>query len=160
MVIESLGGVKMHIPRKIYGKSDRVCIVCLVGKEPTCQCGRHKRRGFDPCMGKIPWRRAWQPTPVFLPWKSNGHMSLVCYSLWGCKELNTTEVTKHTCLVCNPDMHNFQLLKKSYFTASLRFFTLHQGYYFASEKIGNKRDLLMHMSRQNDVEIVVAVSRI
>ena len=33
------------------------------GKEPTCQCRRRKRRGFDPWVGKIPWRRAWQPTP-------------------------------------------------------------------------------------------------
>ena len=37
------------------------------GKEPTCQCRRHKRHGFDPCARKIPWRRAWQPTPVFMP---------------------------------------------------------------------------------------------
>ena len=35
------------------------------GKEPTCQCRRRKRWGFDPWVGKIPWRRAWQPTPVF-----------------------------------------------------------------------------------------------
>ena len=41
-----------------------------VSKEPTCQCKRHKRRGFDPWVGKIPWRRAWQPTPVFLPGES------------------------------------------------------------------------------------------
>ena len=39
------------------------------GKEPTCQC-RHKRLKFDPWVRKIPWRRAWQPTPVFLPGKS------------------------------------------------------------------------------------------
>ena len=37
------------------------------GKEPACQCRRHKRHGFHPWVGKIPWRRAWQPTPVFLP---------------------------------------------------------------------------------------------
>ena len=37
------------------------------GKEPTCQCRTCKRCGFDPWVGKIPWRRAWQPTPVFLP---------------------------------------------------------------------------------------------
>ena len=40
------------------------------GKEPTCQCKRHKRHGFDPWVGKIPWRWAWQPTPVFLPGES------------------------------------------------------------------------------------------
>ena len=40
------------------------------GKEHACQCRRHKRLGFDPLVGKIPWRRAWQPTPVFLPGES------------------------------------------------------------------------------------------
>ena len=34
------------------------------------QCRSHRRCGFDPCVGKIPWRRAWQPTPVFLPGES------------------------------------------------------------------------------------------
>ena len=37
------------------------------GEEPVCQCRRHKRWGFGAWVGKIPWRRAWQPTPVFLP---------------------------------------------------------------------------------------------
>ena len=37
------------------------------GKEPACQYRKHKRRGFDSWVGKIPWRRKWQPTPVFLP---------------------------------------------------------------------------------------------
>ena len=36
------------------------------GKEPACQCRGCKRRGFNPWVRKIPWRRAWQPTPVFL----------------------------------------------------------------------------------------------
>ena len=36
------------------------------GKEPACQCRRCKRLGLDPKVGKMPWRRAWQPTPVFL----------------------------------------------------------------------------------------------
>ena len=47
--------------------------------------------GFDPWVGKIPWRRKWQPTPVFLPGEFHGQRSLVGYSLWGHKELNTTE---------------------------------------------------------------------
>ena len=42
------------------------------GKERTCQCRRHRTCGFDPCVGKIPWRRAWQPTSVFLPGESHG----------------------------------------------------------------------------------------
>ena len=47
------------------------------GKEFTCQCRRHKRHGFDPWEGKIPWRRTWQPTPVFLSGKSQRQRSLV-----------------------------------------------------------------------------------
>ena len=46
------------------------------GKESTCRCRRHRRRGFDPCIGKISWRRKWQPTLVFLPGKFHGHRSL------------------------------------------------------------------------------------
>ena len=41
--------------------------------------------------GKIPWRKAWQPTAVFLPRESHGQRSLVGYSPWSCKELDTTE---------------------------------------------------------------------
>ena len=43
------------------------------GKESPCQCRRKcKRCGFDPWIGKILWRRAWQPTPIFLPGESHG----------------------------------------------------------------------------------------
>ena len=52
------------------------------------QCGRPR---FDPWVGKIPWRRKWQSTPVLLPGKSHGKRSLVGYSPWGRKELDTTE---------------------------------------------------------------------
>ena len=56
------------------------------GKEPTCQCRRLKRRGFDPWAGTIPWRRKWYPTLVFLPEESHGQRSLGVYSLWVHKE--------------------------------------------------------------------------
>ena len=39
-------------------------------KKPVCQCRRHKRWDFDPWVGKILWRRARQPTSVFLPGES------------------------------------------------------------------------------------------
>ena len=39
-----------------------------------------------------PWRRKWQPTPVFLPGKSHGQRNLVGYNTWGCKESDTTEL--------------------------------------------------------------------
>ena len=61
------------------------------GKEPTCQYRRLKGHEFNPWVGKIPWRRACQPTPVFLPGESHGQRSLAGYSPWGCKELNMTE---------------------------------------------------------------------
>ena len=63
------------------------------GKEPTCQCRRLKRHRFDPWVGKIPWRMAWKPTPVFLPGESHGQRSLMGYSLQGHKESDRTEVT-------------------------------------------------------------------
>ena len=50
-----------------------------------------RRPRFDPWVGKIPWRRKWQPTPVFLPGESHGRRSLVGYSPWGRKELDTTQ---------------------------------------------------------------------
>ena len=67
------------------------------GKEPACQSGRPKRRGFDPWVWEIPWRRAWQLTPVFLPGESHGQRSLVGYSPWGCTESDMAEVTWHAC---------------------------------------------------------------
>ena len=54
-------------------------------KEPTRQCRRHNRREFDPWVGNIPRRRAWQPTPVFLPGESHGERSLEVYSPWVAK---------------------------------------------------------------------------
>ena len=49
------------------------------------------RPGFDPWVGKIPLRRKWQPTPVFLPGESHGRRSLEGYSPWGRKESDSTE---------------------------------------------------------------------
>ena len=55
-----------------------------VGKESVFQCRRHRRCRFNCWVGKISWRRKWQPTPVFLPGKSHGQRSLLGYSLRGC----------------------------------------------------------------------------
>ena len=51
------------------------------GKEPTCKCRGYKRLEFNPWIRKIPWKRAWRHTPVFLPGESLGQRSLVGYSL-------------------------------------------------------------------------------
>ena len=63
------------------------------GKEPTFQCKKHKRCGFSAWVGKIPWKRAWQSTPVFLPGESHGQRSLAGHSPWGHKESDRTDVT-------------------------------------------------------------------
>ena len=46
------------------------------GEEPAYQCNRRKRCGLDPWVMKILWRRAWQPTPIFLPGVFHGQRSL------------------------------------------------------------------------------------
>ena len=53
------------------------------GREPACQCRRHKKHRFDPWVGKILWRRKWQPTLVFSPGESHGQSSLEGYDPWG-----------------------------------------------------------------------------
>jgi len=63
----------------------------LGGKESICQCRRCREHRFDPWVGKIPWRKKWQPTPVFLLGKSHGQMSLAGYGAWGHKEMDMTE---------------------------------------------------------------------
>ena len=56
-------------------------------KESALQCGRPR---FDPWVRKIPWRREWLPTPVFMLGESHGQSLLAGYSLWGHKESDTT----------------------------------------------------------------------
>ena len=65
--------LKLSCPKLYSGRLPR----WLSGKELVCQ---HRRGRFDPWVGKIPWRRKWQPIPVFLPGKSQGQRSLEGYS--------------------------------------------------------------------------------
>ena len=57
-------------------------------KSICLQCGRP---GFDPWVGKVPWRRKWQSTPVLLPGKAHGQRRLVGYSPWGLKKWDITK---------------------------------------------------------------------
>ena len=71
---------QLEVNRGMDGSSFWASQVMLV--ESACQCNRNKRRGFDPCVKKIPWRKKWQPVAIFLPGK--------CYrqrSLAGCNPL-------------------------------------------------------------------------
>ena len=63
----------------------------LSSKESACQC---RRCQFDPWVGKIPWRRKWQPTLVFLPGKSHGQKSLVGLQSMGSQRVGHDLVTK------------------------------------------------------------------
>ena len=79
------------------------------GKEPTCQCRGHKRHRFDPLVGKIPQKRAEQPTPVFLPRESHRQRRLAGYNPEDCKESDTTEAIWHAHMMAMAALylHNF-----------------------------------------------------
>ena len=77
----------------------------LRGKELVCQ---YRTCKFDPWARKIPWRRKWQPTPVFLPGKSHGQRNLVGYSPWGCKRVERDLATK----INNNFTPNFGYIKR------------------------------------------------
>ena len=84
---------------RVKSENCKKMITCSSGdKECALQC---RRLGFNPWVGKIPWRREWQPTPVFLPGESHGQRSLAGYSPWGGKKSDMTEATKT--LTFNPN---------------------------------------------------------
>ena len=68
-------------------------LVAQLVKNPPTNAG-HVRFGFNPWVRTIPWRRKWQPAPVFLPGKFHGQRNLVGYRPWGHKELDMTEHTR------------------------------------------------------------------
>ena len=70
-----VGASRAHIPNKLL----------------ACQC---RRLRFNPWIEKIPWRRTWQPTSVFLSGQSHGQRSLVGYSPWECKRVRHNLKTK------------------------------------------------------------------
>ena len=71
----------------------RMCRLSMVAQQSRI-CLQCRRPGFDPWVRKIPWRRAWQPTPVFLPRESHGQRSLAGCRPRGRTESDTTEVAK------------------------------------------------------------------
>ena len=77
-----------------------------IDKEFACQSRRHKRCGFDPWVGKIPWRKKWKPMQVFLPRKFHGQRNLVGYSPRGLKELDPVQQVTHTHIVLHSGYAN------------------------------------------------------
>ena len=70
------------------GKVEKINLDLLRWSRIHLQC---RRPGFNPWVGKVPWRREWQPTPVFLPGEFHGQRILVGYSPWGHKEARLSE---------------------------------------------------------------------
>ena len=60
-------------------------------KNPPANAGDTRKHGFDPWVGKIPWSKKQQPTPVVVPRNFHGQRILMNYSPWSCKELDMTE---------------------------------------------------------------------
>ena len=94
------------------------------GKEPACQCRRHKRCGFYPWVRKIPWSREWQPTPVFLPGESHrgawrATVQRVQQSWTWLNQLSTAQHKLQICVISHNCKRRFgKNPKKSYGTIS------------------------------------------
>ena len=87
--IENIARIYNCVQSTAYKNTELLC--CIPETDTIwspCQCRRSKRCRFDPWVGKIPWRRKWQTTPVFLPGKSHGQRSLVGSSP---QEMDVTE---------------------------------------------------------------------
>ena len=93
------------------------------GKEPAYQCRGHKRYGFEPWVGKIPWRRAWQPTQAFLPGEYHEQQSLASYGPYGCPRLKQLSTHMHKCP--NDEVHFIQFLKSNYKVCGYDIFKLY-----------------------------------
>ena len=98
-------GFLKKVASKLRPEGQGVCTGCRSEQE-KCLTGttwlrwlrihlQCRRSGLDPWILKIPWRREWQPTPVFLPGESQEQRSLEGYSPWGCKESDATERLTH-----------------------------------------------------------------
>ena len=79
-------------------------------KNPPSSAEDIRDMGSISGLGRSPWRRAWQPTPVFLPGESHGERSLAVYSLWNRKMSNMTEAMWHAwhatdSLFCTAEMN-------------------------------------------------------
>ena len=94
-VVEFLQDIHREVELLELRDQGRASQVVLVVNEPAHQGRRCKRQGLNLWVGKIPWRRAWQPSLVFLPGESHGQRGLAGYSPWGCKKSDMTEATQH-----------------------------------------------------------------
>ena len=88
------------------------------GKKSACQCRRRKRREFHHCVRKFPWRRKWQPTPLFFSGKSYGQRSLVGLSVGSQRVRNVWATEQRHPPIQTSVMENFQAFFLSYNSGS------------------------------------------
>ena len=123
------------------------------GKELSHQCWRCKRCGFSPWIGRIPWRRKWQPTPVFLFGKFYGQKSLVGYSSWDPKEVQlSTQVQLSGPLAkCSNQPPSSGLFEKSpcYHNKRHVLCSLHLGNSKPCARNGNEEQIYIHYKLQD-----------
>ena len=107
------------------------------GKESACQC---RRCGFNPWVGKIPWRGKWQPASVFLPEKFHGQRSQGGCSSWGSKELDMTErlsACTHACTHTHTHTHKYSTVCSSSPLGAKKHNTIFLGF---QQSIGRSHD--------------------
>ena len=123
----------------------------LVVKNPPANAG--DRRRFNPWVGRILWRRAWQPTPVLLPGESHGQRSLAGYGPLSYIESDTTKVTarmhssedwrrtliKHECFL---EGENIRLLTGDFWVEGLRTFSFPFIFLYICQVLQNERDFI------------------
>ena len=89
LYLQIWGKVRYFYSEKANNRCTQLWASLLAQTVKIClQCRRPR---FVPWVRKTPWRRAWQPTPVFLPGESHGQRSLVGYRPWSCKESDSTK---------------------------------------------------------------------
>ena len=77
-----------------------MCVWASLAAQKVRNLSAMQETWFDPWVWKIPWRRKWLPTPVFLPGEFQGRGNLAGYSPWGHKESDTTEPLTLLCYAC------------------------------------------------------------
>ena len=87
-----MGSVLVPSSPSIWGEIPGTSGFPTSGEESACQSRKHKKCRFCPCVGKIPWRREWQPTPIFLCGESPWAQELSRLFPWGLKELDMMSV--------------------------------------------------------------------
>ena len=107
----------------------------------SLQCQRSR---FDPWVRKIPWRRAWQSIPVFLPGESQGQRSLVDYSPQGHKELDMTEVIEQACAHAHTHITHRVILHLAFWVTTIMFFIAAAPFYMSTSNAQGFQFLYIH----------------